>query len=230
MRVGVGRPDSTDPEIVSRHVLGRFSEPTRRSARAGGARRRRARARSSALQRHRLLLDRHVARSVLRRQPERQLGRPQPAERPLALACVNFATTLNAPAFAVARFPLARPSCACRARRGCSVPASVRRRRGSRGHCARTRRKPLVREAEHRYRPGRVARSGAGLLPPLPRAGAGPGPAVPVPVPGVRSGSGVRARHRPGARGGRGVLVAGRVARPDLEGVLAGREARVRAW
>jgi PTH1 family peptidyl-tRNA hydrolase len=27
IRVGVGRPDSTDPEIVSRHVLGRFSEP-----------------------------------------------------------------------------------------------------------------------------------------------------------------------------------------------------------
>jgi PTH1 family peptidyl-tRNA hydrolase len=27
VRVGVGRPDSTDPEIVSRHVLSRFSEP-----------------------------------------------------------------------------------------------------------------------------------------------------------------------------------------------------------
>ncbi|HEX5983152.1 MAG TPA: aminoacyl-tRNA hydrolase [Solirubrobacterales bacterium] len=27
LRVGVGRPDSTDPEIVSAHVLGRFSEP-----------------------------------------------------------------------------------------------------------------------------------------------------------------------------------------------------------
>jgi peptidyl-tRNA hydrolase, PTH1 family len=27
LRVGVGRPDTTDPEIVSRHVLGRFSEP-----------------------------------------------------------------------------------------------------------------------------------------------------------------------------------------------------------
>jgi peptidyl-tRNA hydrolase, PTH1 family len=27
VRVGVGRPDSTDPEIVSRHVLGRFDEP-----------------------------------------------------------------------------------------------------------------------------------------------------------------------------------------------------------
>jgi PTH1 family peptidyl-tRNA hydrolase len=26
VRVGVGRPDSTDPEIVSAHVLGRFSE------------------------------------------------------------------------------------------------------------------------------------------------------------------------------------------------------------
>ncbi len=26
IRVGVGRPDSSDPEIVSRHVLGRFSE------------------------------------------------------------------------------------------------------------------------------------------------------------------------------------------------------------
>ena len=26
VRVGVGRPDSTDPEIVSRYVLGRFSE------------------------------------------------------------------------------------------------------------------------------------------------------------------------------------------------------------
>ena len=27
VRVGVGRPDSTDPDIVSAHVLGRFSEP-----------------------------------------------------------------------------------------------------------------------------------------------------------------------------------------------------------
>ncbi len=27
VRVGVGRPDSTDPEVVSAHVLGRFSEP-----------------------------------------------------------------------------------------------------------------------------------------------------------------------------------------------------------
>jgi PTH1 family peptidyl-tRNA hydrolase len=27
VRVGVGRPDSTDPEIVSRHVLSRFDEP-----------------------------------------------------------------------------------------------------------------------------------------------------------------------------------------------------------
>ena len=26
VRIGVGRPDSTDPELVSRHVLGRFSE------------------------------------------------------------------------------------------------------------------------------------------------------------------------------------------------------------
>ena len=28
IRVGVGRPDTTDPEIVSAHVLGRFTEPT----------------------------------------------------------------------------------------------------------------------------------------------------------------------------------------------------------
>ncbi len=27
VRVGVGRPDTTDPEIVSAHVLGRFDEP-----------------------------------------------------------------------------------------------------------------------------------------------------------------------------------------------------------
>ena len=27
VRVGVGRPDSTDPELVSRHVLSRFAEP-----------------------------------------------------------------------------------------------------------------------------------------------------------------------------------------------------------
>jgi peptidyl-tRNA hydrolase, PTH1 family len=27
VRVGVGRPDTTDPEIVSAHVLGRFNEP-----------------------------------------------------------------------------------------------------------------------------------------------------------------------------------------------------------
>jgi peptidyl-tRNA hydrolase, PTH1 family len=30
VRVGVGRPDSTDPEIVSRHVLGRFAEDSAR--------------------------------------------------------------------------------------------------------------------------------------------------------------------------------------------------------
>jgi PTH1 family peptidyl-tRNA hydrolase len=28
VRVGVGRPDSTDPDIVAGYVLGRFSEPT----------------------------------------------------------------------------------------------------------------------------------------------------------------------------------------------------------
>lgn len=27
VRAGVGRPDSTDPEVVSAHVLGRFAEP-----------------------------------------------------------------------------------------------------------------------------------------------------------------------------------------------------------
>jgi peptidyl-tRNA hydrolase, PTH1 family len=27
VRVGVGRPDTTDPEIVSAHVLGKFTEP-----------------------------------------------------------------------------------------------------------------------------------------------------------------------------------------------------------
>ena len=27
MRVGVGRPDSTDPEVVSAYVLSRFREP-----------------------------------------------------------------------------------------------------------------------------------------------------------------------------------------------------------
>jgi PTH1 family peptidyl-tRNA hydrolase len=27
VRVGVGRPDSTDPELVSAYVLGRFAEP-----------------------------------------------------------------------------------------------------------------------------------------------------------------------------------------------------------
>jgi PTH1 family peptidyl-tRNA hydrolase len=27
VRVGVGRPDTTDPDVVSAHVLGRFSEP-----------------------------------------------------------------------------------------------------------------------------------------------------------------------------------------------------------
>jgi PTH1 family peptidyl-tRNA hydrolase len=28
IRVGVGRPDSTDPEVVSQHVLSRFTEPS----------------------------------------------------------------------------------------------------------------------------------------------------------------------------------------------------------
>jgi len=27
IRIGVGRPDTTDPEVVSRHVLSRFDEP-----------------------------------------------------------------------------------------------------------------------------------------------------------------------------------------------------------
>ena len=33
VRVGVGRPDTTDPEIVSSYVLGRFSEPKEEVAR-----------------------------------------------------------------------------------------------------------------------------------------------------------------------------------------------------
>ena len=44
VRVGVGRPDSTDPEIVSAYVLARFREPRRRGRRADRARRRRDRA------------------------------------------------------------------------------------------------------------------------------------------------------------------------------------------
>jgi PTH1 family peptidyl-tRNA hydrolase len=30
VRTGVGRPDSTDPEVVSAYVLGRFAEPDQR--------------------------------------------------------------------------------------------------------------------------------------------------------------------------------------------------------
>lgn len=30
VRIGVGRPDSTDPEVVTRHVLSRFGEPPER--------------------------------------------------------------------------------------------------------------------------------------------------------------------------------------------------------
>ncbi|HZA59555.1 MAG TPA: aminoacyl-tRNA hydrolase [Solirubrobacterales bacterium] len=38
VRVGVGRPDTTDPQIVSAHVLGRFSEPREEvAALIGGA-------------------------------------------------------------------------------------------------------------------------------------------------------------------------------------------------
>ena len=37
VRVGVGRPDSTDPEIVAAYVLGRFREPAGRGRRAGRA-------------------------------------------------------------------------------------------------------------------------------------------------------------------------------------------------
>ena len=36
VRVGVGRPDSTDPEIVAGYVLGRFSEPAAAVAALGG--------------------------------------------------------------------------------------------------------------------------------------------------------------------------------------------------
>ena len=44
IRVGVGRPDSTDPEIVSAHVLGPLPRAPRGGRRAGGERGRRARA------------------------------------------------------------------------------------------------------------------------------------------------------------------------------------------
>ncbi len=37
VRAGVGRPDSTDPEVVSAHVLGRFSEPREEVAALVGA-------------------------------------------------------------------------------------------------------------------------------------------------------------------------------------------------
>ena len=37
VRVGVGRPDTTDPEIVSSYVLGRFSEPKEDVAQLVGA-------------------------------------------------------------------------------------------------------------------------------------------------------------------------------------------------
>ena len=44
VRVGVGRPDSTDPDIVSAYVLGRWRQTRRRGAGARRARRRRGRA------------------------------------------------------------------------------------------------------------------------------------------------------------------------------------------
>ena len=52
VRVGVGRPDSTDPEIVSAYVLGRFREPRAEVEALVGCRRRRGRAprRASRLQ------------------------------------------------------------------------------------------------------------------------------------------------------------------------------------
>ena len=45
VRVGVGRPDTTDPEIVSAHVLGKWRESAARGARARRARPRRGGAR-----------------------------------------------------------------------------------------------------------------------------------------------------------------------------------------
>ena len=44
VRVGVGRPDSTDPEVVSSYVLWRFREPREEVEALVGARRRRGRA------------------------------------------------------------------------------------------------------------------------------------------------------------------------------------------
>ena len=44
VRVGVGRPDSTDPEIVAAYVLGRWRQPRRRGGRPRRPRRRRGRA------------------------------------------------------------------------------------------------------------------------------------------------------------------------------------------
>ena len=44
VRAGVGRPDSTDPEIVSAYVLSRFREPREEVAAADRASRRRGRA------------------------------------------------------------------------------------------------------------------------------------------------------------------------------------------
>ncbi len=61
IRVGVGRPDSTDPEIVSAHVLGRFSEGKDEVAQLVDERRRRGGA--AALSTDRLIQDRPISGS-----------------------------------------------------------------------------------------------------------------------------------------------------------------------
>ena len=147
MRVGVGRPDSTDPEIVSAYVLGRFGEPTPRS-RAGRARRRRARAA--------VVSDAQTSRAARR-----------PGGRSACSAAPHIRTARGLEVAALAEAARAsrsarscRPACARTCSRRCSTRARAARAGGRR-------RRP--RRARPGRRPEGLPRPAAGALLPGPR-------------------------------------------------------------
>ena len=105
VRVGVGRPDSTDPEIVSRYVLGRFSEDESEVRelveRAADELERLVSASSLTVF---FLTVTFPAASVALSRSTSRADRTGPSARlPLR---VNLATSLSEPALVMARFPL----------------------------------------------------------------------------------------------------------------------------
>ena len=92
VRIGVGRPDTTDPEIVSAHVLGKWRQSAARGARAGRARRattpsascsaRRTRTSCAASGSRRMLSTLPSLRAALGRRPLPRRARPSSRRSP----------------------------------------------------------------------------------------------------------------------------------------------------